>query len=507
MAYPLAALGVQVPQVEDPMQAYARAQALKSLIGQQQIQQQQVQQAGIQTQMLQQQQRDQQIWTQALLQSGGDPDKASQIAQQSGASGQSVMQHNQALLQYREGLTKLATSQLDLDKAKFDNIGKQNNLIANAIDAVKTSKDPATEYQNQLANLTRQGVNTSGIPQQYDPNQIAIAEASAKGAQKLHQEAKEQADLQLSQGKLGMLNQYGTESPTDMDKGIRDYLQSHNLPNTAQNREIARDAWIKQTKVVPQVAVYNAQAAAGGGVLNDEALDLAARLYRSTGELPRNYRSPGMITAVMNRAGQIDKEEGTTDIASNRAVYQANTASLRKLQSQSDALQAFENTGLKNLNQFLGTAKKVVDSGSPWINQPLRAVSQQGMGSADMAAFNAARQVATVEIARVLNNPGLTGVLSDTARAEVNSLISPNANLQQIYSAANILKQDMENRRVSYNQQISDIQQRMKGTQKPEQNQWKAPADAPQAPKENGHKLVKNGQILAVSQGGEWVQP
>jgi len=37
--------------------------------------------------------------------------------------------------------------------------------------------------------------------------------------------------------------------------------------------------------------------------------------------------------------------------------------------------------------------------------------------------------------------------------------------------------------------------------------QWKVPSDAPPAPKEDGHTLKKDGQPIAVSKGGQWVQP
>lgn len=36
---------------------------------------------------------------------------------------------------------------------------------------------------------------------------------------------------------------------------------------------------------------------------------------------------------------------------------------------------------------------------------------------------------------------------------------------------------------------------------------WKAPPDAPAAPKEDGKVLKSNGQVIAKSKGGQWVQP
>lgn len=37
--------------------------------------------------------------------------------------------------------------------------------------------------------------------------------------------------------------------------------------------------------------------------------------------------------------------------------------------------------------------------------------------------------------------------------------------------------------------------------------QFKVPAGAPAAPKEDGHKLKANGQVIAISRGGQWVAP
>jgi hypothetical protein len=41
----------------------------------------------------------------------------------------------------------------------------------------------------------------------------------------------------------------------------------------------------------------------------------------------------------------------------------------------------------------------------------------------------------------------------------------------------------------------------------PAATKWAAPSDAPPAPAEDGHQLAKDGKILAVSKGGQWVQP
>jgi len=62
----------------------------------------------------------------------------------------------------------------------------------------------------------------------------------------------------------------------------------------------------------------------------------------------------------------------------------------------------------------------------------------------------------------VVNNAGLTGVLSDSARQEVMSLNPASANLTQIYSVAEVLQQDMKNRMDSFDDQIDDLRDRIK---------------------------------------------
>ena len=150
-----------------------------------------------------------------------------------------------------------------------------------------------------------------------------------------------------------------------------------------------------------------------------------------------------------------------TPLVEARATTRADMNSLANMTRTRDAVAAFENTAGKNLDLFLQTAKPVVDSGSPWVNTPLRAVSQQGLGSPDLAAYNAARQVALTEIAKVVNNPSMSSVLSDSARKEVTSLVPENATLGQIYRIAGVLRQDMANRKSSLNDSIQGIQSRL----------------------------------------------
>jgi hypothetical protein len=109
-----------------------------------------------------------------------------------------------------------------------------------------------------------------------------------------------------------------------------------------------------------------------------------------------------------------------------------------------------------------------VDSGSPLLNQPLRSINQKVLGGQELAAFNAARQVALTEVAKVLTNPNLAGQLTDQARKEVEGLMGPNITLGQAYAVAKILKTDMANRKTAVRGQLDEVRKRI-GTKPGEQ--------------------------------------
>jgi hypothetical protein len=198
-------------------------------------------------------------------------------------------------------------------------------------------------------------------------------------------------------------------------------------------------------------------------VPSGDALDMAAKRYLATGDLPSmgmGQAGAAARVAVMNAAAKIDPQ---ASLAANKAAYKADAANLTKLQTTEGTLSAFEKTAGKNLDQFLSLADKIPDTGVPWLNQPLRSVNDKALGSADQAAFNAARDVALREIARVTNDPKLSGSLTDSARAEVSGLSAKDATFAQIKAVAKVLKQDMANVHSGINEQINAVKTGLQG--------------------------------------------
>jgi hypothetical protein len=348
---------------------------------------------------------------------------------------------------------------------------QEADFMDGAADAVKNAppeQRPAV-YQQQIANLQKAGVDVSQVPPQY-PGDQAFGALSL--GLKSHKNAIEQAAKQAETQKNVAQTQEAQAGTQQKQAETSFYQQNGGAPGVSAEIQQQAD-WLKKNpgkgpsdyklwvmKNSPSAIVMGNQL---GGSGKSDALDFAAENYRQTGQMPAGFsRSPGTTSAVIARAAELDKQNGGSGIAANKSVLESNKKSLDSIQKNFDNVTAFENTAGKNLDTFINTAKSVIDSGSPLINSPLRNLSNAAIGSDKMAAFNAARATALTEIAKVLNSSNASGVLSDSARHEVEGLIGPNATLKQIYSAANILKQDMRNRHESYQQQINDIQGRIK---------------------------------------------
>ncbi len=198
------------------------------------------------------------------------------------------------------------------------------------------------------------------------------------------------------------------------------------------------------------------------GALTKQGLDIAAELFATTGQLPavgQGKNAASTRAAIINRAAEMHPD---LDVAGNKADYGADKASLTKLQQNIDAVNAFETTGRKNIQQFVDAGKKVTDTGIPLLNAPIRA-AQKAFGNKDVPAYQAARKVALNEAAKILTNPGLSGVISDSARHEVEGLLSGDASDDQVNSVLQVLLNDMDNRKGAMSEQLAEIKSRRRG--------------------------------------------
>jgi len=475
---PLAANNLRVPEQQpNALEQYARIMQIKGQIQNQQLQGQEIQKNQMALQ-------DQNIGRKAFLEANGDLDKTVQLAAKYGMSPQGVQQ-----LQLHSVDVKTKTA--DLVAKQGANAALQADLMAGAHDAV--DKAPAEQkpavYQQQLQALQQRGIDVSGMPPQYPGDDaFKLIGATVQGHKQQVEDALKQTEGAKNTAQAGEADARKLEVQANTAKiqAEMNFYQKRGLaPGVPLDAQEAADWMAKnpgkgpsdfmayKAKLVPAFnfnlqnsgTTGNAADVAKRFGMSPAAFDQAAEKYFSSGQLPpagRGGPALALNKAIMNRVAELHPDGS---LAGNAAAFKANQDSLKSLQKNFDQVTAFENTAGKNLDVFLGQAQKVIDSGNPLINRPLRAVIG-GMGGADQAAFDAARTTALTEIAKVLNSSNASGVLSDSARHEVEGLIKPNATLQQIVSAAKILKQDMGNRHEAYQQQIDDIRGRLSGGNK-----------------------------------------
>lgn len=248
-----------------------------------------------------------------------------------------------------------------------------------------------------------------------------------------------------------------------------------------------------------------AQISASGATEDD--FRRAGEQYALSGVMPPMGMGSAARGKIMHYAQDFARQTGMSprDMAVAQAAFAGDSKSLKAFQSQRDQIVSFENTAQKNLDLFLNAASKIPDTGSPWVNAPLRSLDDRVLGSDDLAAVNAARQVANNEIAKVTAGGGLGGVLSDSARNEVKSYNPENATFKQTVAVANVLKRDMANRHASMDAMIGEIKGRLGGGGSPGGgNPSPAPPPAGGAGSYKFLKQNANGHTIG-SNGGPWV--
>ncbi len=172
---PLPALDIRPPQPNDPLGAFEKLQALRSMANQQQIQQQQIQSGQQENQLRALQLQDQQtLRSSAKDLDWSKPDtfdKWIANAQQNGVSPQTLSQLSLQRAQYQEQLAKTDTATLTAQK-------EVNSQLQGHIDAIKGITDPTK--RSQAAQLQGSQILQSGIARTPQAQQMAQALASGK---------------------------------------------------------------------------------------------------------------------------------------------------------------------------------------------------------------------------------------------------------------------------------------------------------------------------------------
>lgn len=479
---PLVALGVRPQQFEDPIANQQRLTSLQALGQQTQQQaalapgqlQQQGQQLQLGQQAIQQGQfavQDREAGMKAMQQwDGHDPNQIPDLIQKNGGSLNAVLGAKKSVIESQQAVMGLNTAQLAQSKAKHD-------YLLGSLQAATDKSVPDEQLPQSIMNAAQKAIQDGYMaPDEAQQLQQIVQQfpnpADLRSHLALYEKGLQSQTEQFSQeqeNRKTVAAEQTATSRADTAKTSAERLAAE-MPGGAlqapDKAELA--AWLTKNpgKDAADFLAYKASLAPNAGInaqkglLANNARDMAAENYFQTGQLPAGMRSPAMTSSIINRAAELHPE-GTTELAGNRASFEANKKSLDNVTGTLDTLSAFESSANKNMDQFLNLAKKLPDSGVPWLNTPIRNLNQNLVGDEWMPAINAARSVMDREIARVTNDPKLSGALTDTARAEVSGLNPANATLPQILHLTQTLRTDMDNVHTSLAQQKQDIGTRL----------------------------------------------
>ena len=230
------------------------------------------------------------------------------------------------------------------------------------------------------------------------------------------------------------------------------------------NADARRD--VADTAAGARVKAAKIASGDGSGEIAPGIYDREADRYNTTGSIqtPKGLRGPmarKFVTEVMNRADA--KASGTTvkPLAQAAGDSSADMASLKNISKLTDAQKMFEGTARGNLLTLQDALSKIKDSGSPFLNKPIRQWSNLVEGSPEMAAFNAARQIVNPEVAKVLSGAIGSGSLTDTSQKHIDTVLSENSTVPQMNSAIGVILRDFENRSKSADSSKKEISGRL----------------------------------------------
>ena len=472
---PNIALQAQPIQAPDLLGSYMKAAQLKNLMAQ-------GQQHDLQTQQLQQQMTDTNtIKDLAAKHTITDPTTGAQQFDEPGFINELQTKNPVAANSYKKSSAETQQEVIKMNGDQLDNTKKTLDMISNTYAGLLAKPGGATpqDVQQAFNGLVQQGV----VPAQAAQAQLQqIPQDPAQIHGYLLSHAMQQMDaskrMELALGDIQDKTVNGQQIMFNVNKLTGQVTPIKTLGNVPESSagKLETDIY---NGIVPndQAGAYRHEAqtnmatviqngVGGTSGFSPEALDNEADAYRKTHVLG-NY---GMGTAgtaakkaVINRAAAMDKAEGvTTDYATTGASYKADQNSLTQMTKNRDQLVTFENTALANLNQFTDLASKMPDSGSAWANKPIRELASGAFGSEAQAAAKTALTVVRPEFAKI-NQGALNGVLSDSARKEVESAMPDDATYGQFLTAAKVLKQDAANRHQFFDQGIQDIKSRIGG--------------------------------------------
>jgi len=205
-----------------------------------------------------------------------------------------------------------------------------------------------------------------------------------------------------------------------------------------------------------RITLAKEKAAAGAAPTKSELDDPdTARIffdvYKTTGKMPpfsmgmagKNDREAWM--RVVKQYSQEDKLTGG-EIAGGQADAKANSAALVQNTKQIANIRPFKEMLDLNIDVAKKLAEKVNLANSQWGNQSVQWLEKNATSNPALRDYLVQVKLVMTEATRVINTANLNGVLSDTARKEIESVFNGTMPLNDAIAVMNRFKADGDNR-------------------------------------------------------------
>lgn len=340
------------------------------------------------------------------------------------------------------------------------------------------STEQATERKQKIQEL--KGLN---LPPEQLRQAILDVYGVKQTAKNPVQEKLDAVDADQKRGKLtpeeareARLKAYGIEQPEKMPADLSERIEARkiidNPKSSKEEVEGARDALKKlatqEQAAQVRISIAGQNAAANNTPANPAVTDYWSKFFAGGGKIDYGFlRNLGkrQIADIMAAVPAIAAQNGETpgEMLARQSDVKSLEGALTVMQKQTALITAYEKTADQNLDRAISALSKIADTGSPIFNRPVRAVEDELLGKPQYAAFHAARQAASTEIAKVLSGSMGNGAVSDTQQAEARKTLSDNATLEQMMAAAKTLKAEMASRLANNRDTIESIKKQISG--------------------------------------------
>lgn len=261
----------------------------------------------------------------------------------------------------------------------------------------------------------------------------------------------------------------GVKPQPDRESNLARLMREKQALPAGDPRHAAYDNAIRKESETAKQINPPAPATPPKSSMSDKALDNAAWFQIINGRTASGTVSYGKAgqadrEAIRERVAEIAERHGIdpAKLASLGMTNRASASALLQLEKQRNAVEAYSQAFVRNADMALDLSEKRASTFSPLLNRPVNALAQYS-GDPDVAKFMAQVRLVQTEAARIINNPNLSGQLTDTARGELDHILNGNMTVGQFKDVVKLLKRDVEIRGQTLDKQAEKLRGEIMG--------------------------------------------